>query len=297
MSRSAAAAPLRFVFIAFFALLLSFAAVARDAAGPALWKIEGPEGTVYLFGSFHLLKGGEPWYGGQVQAAFEDATSLTLELGPDQQAPAVIGPLVHRYGLYGPTDALKNHISEASYRELIAVAADSGVPEQVIANMRPWLATLTVSLQFALAQGFDPEQGVEATLLRHAGLRELPVSGLETAEEQIRFLAENPPETEQAFVDDTLRQLDELPRLFDELSAAWLGGDEAALNRLMVASMAGVPEVYETLLVERNRRWVPRIEALLSKPGVHFVAVGAGHLVGPDSVIKMLAARGIAAER
>ena len=297
MSRSAAAAPLRFVFIAFFALLLSFAAVARDAAGPALWKIEGPEGTVYLFGSFHLLKGGEPWYGGQVQAAFEDATSLTLELGPDQQAPAVIGPLVHRYGLYGPTDALKNHISEASYRELIAVAADSGVPEQVIANMRPWLATLTVSLQFALAQGFDPEQGVEATLLRHAGLRELPVSGLETAEEQIRFLAENPPETEQAFVDDTLRQLDELPRLFDELSAAWLGGDEAALNRLMVASMAGVPEVYETLLVERNRRWVPRIAALLSKPGVHFVAVGAGHLVGPDSVIKMLAARGIAAER
>ncbi|MCG8505796.1 MAG: TraB/GumN family protein, partial [Sphingomonadales bacterium] len=46
-----------------------------------------------------------------------------------------------------------------------------------------------------------------------------------------------------------------------------------------------------------NRRWVPRIEALLATPGVHFVAVGAGHLVGPDSVIKMLAARGIAAER
>lgn len=297
MSRPVAVASLRFVFIAFFTLLLASAAAARDAAGPALWKIEGPESTVYLFGSFHLLKGGEPWYGGQVQAAFEAATSLTLELGPDQQAPAVIGPLVQRYGLYGPSDALKNHISEASYQELVAVAAASGLPEQVIANMRPWLATLTVSLQFALAQGFDPEQGVEATLLRRAGRRGLPVSGLETAEEQIRLLAENPPETEQAFVDDTLRQLDELPTLFDELSAAWLGGDAAALNRLMVESMAGVPEVYEALLVQRNRRWVPRIAALLNKPGVHFVAVGAGHLVGPDSLIKMLAAQGITAAR
>jgi len=42
---------------------------------------------------------------------------------------------------------------------------------------------------------------------------------------------------------------------------------------------------------------VPKIEALIRQGGTYFVVVGAGHLVGDQSVIAMLRAKGYAVER
>jgi len=51
------------------------------------------------------------------------------------------------------------------------------------------------------------------------------------------------------------------------------------------------------LLTERNRRWAAWIKARMAKPGTVFLAVGAGHLAGSDSVVADLGKAGLTAER
>ena len=48
---------------------------------------------------------------------------------------------------------------------------------------------------------------------------------------------------------------------------------------------------------ERNARWADWIRARLRTPGTVFVAVGAGHLAGKDSVLAQLGERGIYSTR
>ena len=54
---------------------------------------------------------------------------------------------------------------------------------------------------------------------------------------------------------------------------------------------------YDRLLIERNRTWLPKIEALFARPRPAFVVVGAAHLVGPDGLLQMLKAKGYKVEQ
>ena len=61
--------------------------------------------------------------------------------------------------------------------------------------------------------------------------------------------------------------------------------DQVALTRLIVDEIkTPLPALYQVLVVARNDDWVATIGDWLKKPGTRFVAVGAGHLTGPDSV-------------
>jgi uncharacterized protein YbaP (TraB family) len=51
------------------------------------------------------------------------------------------------------------------------------------------------------------------------------------------------------------------------------------------------------MFVQRNARWASWIANRLKTPGTVFVAVGAGHLSGPDSVQSQLASLGVKSAR
>ena len=78
-----------------------------------------------------------------------------------------------------------------------------------------------------------------------------------------------------------------------EACRAWKAGDLSTVERFVLQDLKDDPLMYQRLLVERNRNWLPKIEALFARPGRAFVVVGAAHLVGPDGLLAMLKARGI----
>jgi len=77
------------------------------------------------------------------------------------------------------------------------------------------------------------------------------------------------------------------------IATAWRAGDVPAMERLALSDMKDAPEVYEMLLVSRNRRWVPKVEACMQTNRC-FVVVGAAHLIGPDGLVSLLQQRGYA---
>ena len=82
-----------------------------------------------------------------------------------------------------------------------------------------------------------------------------------------------------------------------KLRQSWKAGDVAAVEKILLADLRNDPQLYQRLLVERNRNWLPKLEALFARSRPAFVVVGAAHLVGPDGVVAMLKAKGYSVEQ
>lgn len=263
-------------------------------AQPSLWAIKDKDSTIYLFGTVHVLKPQTQWRSAKITKAFTEADDLVLEIA-DSDSKAM-QPLMLRYGVDHATP-LSRKLSPESYAKLRTAAEGMGLSPAIIDIMRPWMAALTVSLTPLLQAGYDPESGVEKLLTTDARAAGKPISALETAEQQVRFFADMTPDQERELLESTLADIEEGPAKVDALVAAWAAGDQAEIERQMVDEMQrDYPDVYQLLLVERNRDWAGQLKTKLAGSGVSFVAVGAGHLAGPDSMQAQLATLGIKAE-
>ncbi len=276
--------------VALFPLLLRAA-----NAEPAMWVIRGKDSTTYLVGTLHLLRRQAEWTSDKLTKAVHESTDLWLEVGDiDNQAGIV--PLLQKYG-YDPGKPLSSHLTTEQREKLKKVEQDYNVPAAFMEPMRPWLAALMLAMLPLQKAGFDPNAGVDHLLQQQASNEGDKVRGFETQEEQVRFLADLTEADQIAFLNDTLDDVSEGIALFEKLATAWLKGDSKTINQYLVDEVkAKAPSMYQKLLVDRNVRWADRIAELHRTPGVRLVAVGAGHLVGPDSVQVQLEKKGIKAE-
>lgn len=279
--------------LACLALLLPVAAIAH----PALWMVKDADTTIYLFGTVHLLPNDTDWRWPALEKALADSGSLTIELTDDD--PARMQTLVLQYGL-DPAHPLSDKLSAAENATLTRAAQTAGVPggASTLRMMRPWLAGLTLTVAPLLKAGLDPAHGVDKLLKAQMQAAGKPVNGLETSEQQIRFLADLPADVELEFLRSTLRDADKGSGELTTLIDAWKRGDVATIARIEDEDLARhAPALYQRLLVQRNRSWAAKIAAMLQRPGTVFIAVGAAHLAGPDSVQSQLESRGTPVER
>lgn len=280
-------------FIAVLSLLLAWPALAQ--AEPAIWRIKGTNATIWLFGTVHVLKPGTEWQSPALKEALAKADALWLEI-PDSN-PDTMQPLIVRYGI-DPAHPLSSKIAADDRTRLSALLSGMGQPAGSLDPLRPWFAGLMLGMMPIVRAGYDPASGVEKALggaMRTAGK---PVMGLETAEQQIRYLADMKPETELAFFHDALIEVPEALTRLDALIKAWTAGDDAALETQLNGELRDhEPELYQRLIVERNHHFAAAIADLARGKGTVLVAVGAGHLVGAQSVRADLAEMGFVAER
>jgi uncharacterized protein YbaP (TraB family) len=279
------------------AALFSLLLVTPVLAQPALWVVRNAHTTIYLFGTVHLLPNDIDWHYPALDRALAASDSLTIELTDDDDA--TMQALVLQYGL-DPAHPLSGKLTDAENTTLAQAAQTTGIPggTQILQVMRPWLAGVTLAVAPLVKAGLDPAHGVDKQLkaqMIHAGK---PVNGMETSEQQIRFLADLPPDVELAFLRSTLHDIDKGPAELTQLISAWKNGDTATIARIEDEDVRQqAPELYRRLLVQRNQTWAGKIIAMLQQPGTIFIAVGAGHLAGPDSVQAQLQSRGITVEQ
>ena len=264
-------------------------------AEPSLWVIKDKDSTIYLFGTVHVLRPETQWRTPKIAKAFEAADDVVMEIEQPEK-PADTQALMLKYGI-DRTTPLSAKLKPETYAKLQAAGQGMGFPPQALDVMRPWLAALTVSLTPLLKAGYDPESGVEKLLNAQAKAAGKPVSAFETMEQQVRFFADMTPAQETQLLESTLDEVDDGPAKIDALVNAWASGDQAELKRQMVDEMQGeYPELYKLLLVDRNADWAQQLKTKLAGSGVSFVAVGAGHLTGPDSVQAQLEKLGVKTE-
>ena len=263
-----------------------------EGRGPAMWVIRDADSTLYLFGTVHLLRPTTAWGTDRVDAAFNSADKIVLEISnPDDEAAVV--PLVMQYGI-SPATPLSGLLTAEEIADLDAAAKTIGLSAAQMDPFRPWFAALTLSVAPLQKAGYDPASGVELLLKARAEAAGKPISGFETVDEQIRILAGFPEEAQLDFLRGTLKDYETATVQLDALVEAWAAGDVDAIESLGVEPMReGSEEIYQALLVRRNTNWADQIQTMLAGSGTVFIAVGAAHLAGDDSVQEILERRGV----
>jgi uncharacterized protein len=273
------------------------APVVQRTATPALWVVKDADTTIYLFGTFHFLPEGLNWNLGAVKAAFESADTLKLEIANlEAEAPAMMAIIAQNSQLPAGS-RLSDGLTPAQKVRLASVIAEAGMPTGALDTTRPWMASMAITLTLYQKMGFDPSKGVDMTLDGMARARNIPVQGFETGAEQIDFFAKMTPAQERALLLSTLDDWDQAKTVLDGMVAAWSRGDADKIGRLMSDSLRSQPELARVILTDRNSRWADWIGARMDTPGTVFVAVGAGHLAGRDSVQSYLRKKGLRARR
>ena len=174
---------------------------------------------------------------------------------------------------------------------------DLGLPANALDRFRPWLAATQLSVAPLSKLGYDSANGPEEVITEAAKAAKKPLSGLETPQQQLGFFGSLSDTAQLQFLESTVDELPTLDKQMASMVDEWARGDPDALAREMNDELKSSPEVAKVLLVDRNRNWAQWIRQRMAKPGTVFIAVGAGHLAGPDSVQAQLAKLGLKAER
>jgi uncharacterized protein YbaP (TraB family) len=265
---------------------------------PALWKTGDSDTTVYFLGTVHVLPPALAWRGEAIDRAIAASRAVYFETDIDP-SPAQMNLLVQRLGLYPPGQSLSNRLTREERRIIADAASKLSVSMTQLEQMRPWMASIALSEPVIRRAGYNPESGVERTIAPIARAQGKEIRTLETVEQQLLAFADLPERVQIDYLVDGLKRIDQDAATLDGLVRAWAAGDIDKLAELMITDdMETQPAIKQALLVNRNRNWAVKLDQLIrNEPGVFFVAVGAAHLTGPDSVNRMLEQRGYTLER
>jgi len=265
---------------------------------PAIWKVSDADTTVYLFGTVHVLPPTLSWHSPAVDKALDEAKAVYFETDTEGD-PMAFRDIIQRLGLYDPSERLSDRLSLEDLELLKSVLAKLELPLVALESMRPWYAGVVISEAVVRRAGYDVTSGVESVMRPAATAAGKQVRFLETVEEQMASFATLPEAVQIKFLVNGLAEIDAATGDLGALVDAWKAGDTDTLDKLLIAEdLAVIPELYDALLKNRNTKWAPEIDHLMSsESGTFLVAVGAAHLIGKDSVIELLKPLGHVAER
>lgn len=260
------------------------------ASAPDFWLAERGSQKLWLLGSIHV--GSEEMYplSPVIMQSWEHAENLIIET--DLSNTAENNQTLLNYAMLPSDSTLIRQLNEPLYRKTMDVASQYQLKEPLLAHFRPWFIAITLQQQAIQLAGYQSDLGIDQYFIKQAKSRQLPVTWLETPEQQLAYLA-GLGDVEDDFLDATLQQISKVHEELPELIKAWGKGDREKIQTLLDDESTS-PELQhylkQYLLKERNQRWIPKI---MSQPSTNnFIVVGAMHLYGRDGLLKLLESNG-----
>jgi uncharacterized protein YbaP (TraB family) len=266
--------------------LLTLPAAATEKS--LLWKVEGPGmAPSYLLATMHSSDPRIVSLPPSVERALHGADSFTMEMLLDESAVLAMGQRM----LLTDGSHLGDLLEQPLYRKVVVAMEQRGMPEPVVAMLKPWAVFMTLSM--------PPEQNgvfLDLKLYQEALQRGIKVYGLESMEEQLVVFDEMAVADQVVLLRGLMQQFGEYEAVLAAMTEAYLGGDLDRLVGLSEGAMEGMDEklqrrVMDRLVDNRNLRMAERLAPRLGE-GNAFIAVGALHLPGEKGLIALLRERG-----
>ena len=268
------------------------ALAAEDGHLLSMWRIDGARNSIYLLGSINMLREKDYPIPSAIYKAYEEAETLIMEIDMDDIEPVAEQAIATELGLIQDGRALRDLMGPEQYAEAESLAEDLQIPLQLLEKSEPWYAAINVEMMMLMRIGFNPMHGVEFHLSEFAQRDNKEILGLETTRQQLEFLDNLSPEVQRDMLIQTMSNSMELTEIMDEMINAWYYGDVEYLEKTLLADMQDLEELHETIVVNRNRNWVEKIQKLLNEKDDYLIIVGALHLVGEEGVPHLLSQRG-----
>ncbi|HUV20177.1 MAG TPA: TraB/GumN family protein [Gammaproteobacteria bacterium] len=271
--------------------LLLWLALPAHAQSP-VWRVEKNTNLMFIGGTMHVLTAKDYPLPTAFETAYQQATQIVFET----DLAKMESPQFQQYMLaelrYSDGRNLRQVLSEDTYRSIDEFFTTRGVPMASVENFKPGMVAAMMAMVELQRLGLAGA-GVDSYFNQRADKERKAKGKLETAEEQVAFIASMGAGREDEMLAYNLADLENLPALWQSMNRAWRSGD---LHRLEATSAIPLrddfPAIYQALLIDRNNAWIPQIVAMSKTAEIEFILVGALHLVGSDGLLAMLSSRG-----
>ena len=266
----------------------------QRAAAPknCLWEVQGSSNRVFLLGSLHIFKSDAYPLAKAIDDAYRVSPKVVFETDIAGMADTAVQARMLSMGFYPEGQSLFQNISAPMRDALQKRVANLGLPLEQFGRLKPWLAAVTLTHAELQRLGFSPAYGVDVHYFSRARTDKKKIAFLESIDYQISLLGDMGAEDQKAFLGQTLKDLEIAADLAGDMLVYWQKGQADKLYTLLFKSFEGYPEIEDRLLLQRNKDWVVKIEAMLEEPENVFIVVGAGHLIGDESVVDLLRQKG-----
>ena len=291
---------LRHTILAVPVLIIAFACLAALDGAPArsfIWRVSSRQTAIYVVGSVHLLTDDVYPLSPAFENAYKDSDLLVEEVDLDDFTGTGSQFMLVQRGIMPSSQPLDRALSPSTMALLTAKAGDLGLPLEALKRFKPWMIALTIEAMQWQKAGFNADLGLDKHFYDLAKKDGKAVQGLETVEYQISRFDEMSMDLQDHLLAETLKDLETEQTNMSKLVDSWRNGDAAAIERIVLKDLKQEPVLYQRLLVERNKNWLPKLDALMARSGHTMVVVGAAHLVGPDGLLAMLKSKGYKVEQ
>lgn len=275
-------------------LMLFFTSLSTVAA--PVFKVTKGDSTVFIGGTFHLLT--EKDY--PLPAAFDKAYAQADEVYFETDMLEIETPEFQQKSfdiiLYQDGSTLESSLNTATYARFVEYAQSRQLDPMQLNALNPTGVMLTITIMEYQARGFVAE-GVDKHYFKRAINDNKTIGWFETPDEQLAILDGFDNGDPNGLINYTLDDIEDIDQVITSLHKSWRDGDMKTLTQLGIDSFADYPEVYISVLVERNNNWMNKIEAMFGDQGTELVLVGALHLPGKDGVLTQLSQKGYKVEK
>ena len=272
------------------------AAAPAPVATPALWKLADKDTVIYLFGTVHVLPETFKWQSAKLNAAIVQSDELVVEVADLDDTVKTAG-IFMRLAQSPNLPPVSARLPAEKLPGFVKLAVKAGVPIHTLDRFESWAVALTLASGMLKELDVSPDNGADSQLTTLFKAAKKPISGLETTEQQLGFFDQLSEPAQRTFLGAMIDESTDPKAEFETMIAAWSRGDEKRIALSFDDELQMTPELLEKLLRARNANWTTLIAKRMEKPGTVFIAVGAGHLAGKDSVQTMLKKRGLKAKR
>ena len=268
-------------------------------AEPAIWLIQSPTAKVYLFGTMHVLPKKADWFGPKIASAFADSNVLVEEADVSPGNGGAVQSMMTQ--AIAPDYDIWAKLNASAAAKFRAQVSKCHLSDEIVAHFRPWFAAILPTMCVLLENGGSgfsvAASSPEMALLTRANDAHKTVAYFETAQEQIGYLSSASEAVQIKELESAIDDGDQSAGDLDRMETAWMTGDVAGTTRIVAQAKAQGADFYDLMFTQRNRRFAAKIDDYLHGSKSVFVAIGAGHLAGPDSVQAQLARMAYSAKR
>jgi uncharacterized protein YbaP (TraB family) len=261
-------------------------------AESSVWVARSSKATVYLAGSFHMLRASDYPLPAEFFTAYQNSRKIIFEVPPGEtESPEYMEKFLS-LAIYNDGTTLKEHITTAAYAKAESFCKERNYPLEQYQFFKPTFLVMTLTVSEMNKIGADPQKGID-NFLKDKAMQDGKATGsLETVDQQISLLTSMDASLGSDQILESIEELKQIEVMLGELLAVWRKGDEAKMEELYIKDLKLYPKLYQTLIVDRNNKWVRNIEGYLHDSGNTMVVVGAAHLVGADGLVNLLRKRG-----
>ncbi|MCX5849325.1 MAG: TraB/GumN family protein [Deltaproteobacteria bacterium] len=270
-------------------ILFSASSVGAESS---VWVARSSKANVYLAGSFHMLRASDYPLPAEFFTAYQNSRKIIFEVPPgDMENPEYMGKFLSQ-AIYNDGTTLKDHISSAAYAKAENFCKERNYPLEQYQFLKPTMFVMTLTLLEMNKIGADPQKGIDYFFKDKAMQDGKATGSLETVDQQISLLTTIDASVGSDQILESIEELKQIEVMLGEYLAAWRKGNEPKMEELYIKELKLYPKLYQTMIVDRNNKWVRNIEGYLNGLENTIVVVGAAHLVGADGLVNLLRKRG-----